>query len=229
MKYLSALLTQASGSLGGATASKNRGGNYFRAKVAPVQPRTVAQQSVRSNLATLAAMWKTLTAPQIAGWNSLASGVTLSDSLGNSYTPSGIDLFVGNNRNLEAIGEAVVEDPPASNASFEDISPLVATATAGTPAFTVAPTIGAAPTGFKFLVRCTRQLSPGISYIGQSDYRVIESFAATAFASLNVLAAYTARFGDLVAGQKIGIAVSLVEISSGFSSLQFTATTIVGA
>jgi hypothetical protein len=229
MKYLSALLTQASGSLGGATAAKNRGGNYFRKRIAPVQPRTVAQQNVRSNLATIASSWKTLTADQIAGWNALASTITLKDALGNSYNPSGIDLYVANNRNLSDIGEAMVEDSPSTAVSFDDISPLTVSITAGTPTFTIAPTIEAAPTGFKFIVSATPQLSVGISYIGQSKYRIVESFAASAFASLDVMDSYVAKFGTLTAGQKVGTKVALVSIASGFKSLPVTALTVIGA
>jgi hypothetical protein len=229
MKFISPLLSDARASVGGATFSKNRGGNYIRARVAPVQPRTVAQQNVRAGLATLAGMWASLTAAQIAGWNALASGITLSDSLGNSYSPSGIDVFVGNNRNLSDIAESVVSDTPAGSPNFDDISPLTVICTAGTPTFTIAPTIGAAPTGFKFLVRATPQLSPGISYVGQSKYRIVEAFAASAFDSLDILSTYTERFGALLAGRKIQVAVTLVQISSGFQSLQLTAAIIVGA
>ena len=228
MKFISPLLSDARASVGGATFSKNRGGNYIRSKVAPVQPRSTAQQGVRAGLATLAQMWRTLTPAQIAGWNTLAQGLTLKDSLGNSYSPSGIDLFVGNNRNLSSINATVVEDPPAQNAAFDDLSPLTVVATAGTPAFTIAPTVAAAPTGFTFLVRATGQLSPGVSYVGQSQYRIISHYAATAFASLNILAAYTARYGALVAGQKVQVSVELVQIDSGFASLPFSAQVVVG-
>lgn len=229
MKFISPILSDARASVGGATFSKNRGGNYIRAKVAPVQPRTVAQQEARANLSAIAGTWKTLSASQIAGWNTLAATITLKDSLGNSYSPSGIDLYVGNNRNLSAIGETSIVDPPAQTTSFDDITPLVLTATAGTAAFTVAPTIEAAPTGFKFLVRATGQTSPGISYTSQSSYRVIESFAATAFASLNILAAYEARFGALLAGQRVAVSVTLVEIATGFQSTPASQSVIIGA
>jgi len=228
MKFISPLLSDARASLGGATFSKNRGGNYIRSKVAPVQPRTVAQQNVRAGLATLAGMWKSLSAAEVAGWNSLASGITLKDSLGNSYSPSGIDLFVGNNRNLSDIGQTVVETPPSGSPNFDDISPVLATASAGTPTFAVVPTISAAPTGFSFLVRATPQLSPGISYVGKSEYRIVGYFPATSFASLNVLSDYVAKFGSLIAGRKIQVAVSLVQITSGFKSLEFSTSLLVG-
>jgi len=170
-----------------------------------------------------------LTSDQIAGWNSLAGSITLKDSLGNSYKPSGIDLYVGNNRNLSTVAETSVEDPPAASPSFDDITPLALTATAGTPTFHVVPTIGSAPTGFVFLVRATPQVSPGKSYFGPSAYRVVGPYAASTFASINILANYIARFGALIEGQRINVAVSLVEIASGFQSIETSQTVIVGA
>jgi hypothetical protein len=229
MKFISPLLSDARASVGGATFSKNRGGNYIRAKVAPVQPRSVAQQTVRANLSVLAGMWKSLSAADVAGWNTLAGTITLKDSLGNSYSPSGIDLFVGNNRNLSSIDEPVVEAPPAASPGFEDILPLGPSATAGTPTFVITTGLAAAPTGFKFLVRATTQSSTGVSYFTRSAYRVVASFAASAYASLNIESAYVAKFGPLVAGSKIAVAVSLVEIASGFQGVEATATLVVAA
>jgi hypothetical protein len=229
MKYISPLFSDARASVGGATFSKNRGGNYVRAKVAPVQPRSTAQQEARANLSTLSAMWKGLTQTQIAGWNSLASSITLKDSLGNSYKPTGAQLYVGNNRNLSDIDETTVDDAPAASPSFADVTPLAGSAAAGTPAFTITTNTGAAPDGFVFLVRATPQLSPGKSYFGKSRYRLIGHFADTAYASLNVLDDYTARFGALVEGQQIAFAVSLIEIASGFQSIEATGTLLVAA
>lgn len=229
MKFISPLLSDARASVGGATFSKNRGGNYIRAKVAPVQPRSTAQQEARSNLATLSGMWKTIGAADIAGWNALASGITLKDSLGNSYKPTGAQLFVGNNRNLSDIGATIIETPPPAAPAFEDITPIAGTAAAGTPAFAITTGAAAAPTGFVFLVRATPQSSPGKSYFGRSAYRVIGHFAASSFASLNVLSVYTAKFGTLVAGQRINFSVSLVSSTTGFQSIEASGSLLVAA
>lgn len=229
MKFISPLLSDARNKLGGSVASKNRGGNYFRSRVAPVQPRSTAQQQVRSNLATLSGMWKGLTDDQRAAWSALASGITLKDSLGNSYKPSGSQLFVGCNRNLSTVDESVVDDAPVSKPDFEDVTPLVLVGTAGTPGLHVTTGMSAAPTGFVILVEATPQLSAGIAYLGKSAYRVIGHYAATSFASVNILAAYNARFGALVAGARIGVKVSLVEIASGFQSTPASTDSLVGA
>jgi hypothetical protein len=229
MKYLSPLLSDARASIGGATASKNRGGNYFRARVAPVQPRSVAQQEQRANLAALSGGWKGLTQSQRDGWSALASGITLKDSLGNSYKPSGSQLYVGNNRNLSQIGETVVDDAPTSKPDFEDITPLGLTATAGTPLVEISTGLSAAPTGTVFLIKASPQLSPGISFVGLSRMRVIQFDAASLFATLIVTTNYTARFGAPVAGSGIFVAVTQVDIATGFSSTVATASTIVAA
>jgi hypothetical protein len=227
MKFISPIFSDARASVGGATFSKNRGGNYVRSKVAPVQPRSLAQQGARANLALFSGMWKGLTATQRAGWAGLAAGIVLKDTLGNSYTPTGSQLFVGCNRNLSDITATAITTAPSSVPNFPQLTPLALTATSVTPAMALATALAASPTGFTFLVKATAQLSPGISYVGQSKYRIIGSFAATTFASMNLLATYTARWGALRSGQKVQIAVSLIQIVSGFQSLQNTASVII--
>lgn len=222
MKFLSAVITQASGKLGGVVGAKNRGGNYFRAKVAPVQPRSVAQQEQRANLSALAGAWKSLSAAQIAGWNALASTLTLKDSLGNTYVPTGEQLYVGNNRNLSQVDETVVDDPPTTKPDFADPLPIALLSVVATPAFHLTTSLGAAPTGSVFQVSATPQLSPGKSFIGQSVYRNIGFFPASAYASMNILSAYVGRFGSLNVGANVGARLKLVDIATGFASTPAT-------
>ena len=219
MKYLSALLTQASGSIGGATASSNRGGNYFRARVAPVQPRSEAQQAVRARLSALSSKWRTLTPSQIAGWNSLASTVTLHDALGNSYKPTGAQLFTGNNCNLDDVGQPAIEDAPASAPTLPDITPVTAVGGAAPTTLQVSVGLTAAPTGNSFLIKATPQLSPGVSYIGQSRFRILQFFNATDYNTLDCSEAYETLFGDIVLGSSISVSVEMVNLATGFKGI----------
>jgi hypothetical protein len=228
MKYLSALISQGSASIGGATFSKNRGGNYIRKRVAPVQPRSSAQQAIRATLSALSGQWKSLSNSQIAAWSALASTITLKDSLGNSYIPTGNQLFVGLNATLTTCAEPTNSTAPGAPPAFADMLPIAATATAGTPSFTITTSLSTAPSGFIFLVRATPQGSAGIAFFGTSKYRVIGKYAATSYASINALAFYNARFGTLCAGTKISVRVSLVQISSGFESMYAETTVNVG-
>lgn len=227
MKYLSPLLSDARASIGGATASKNRGGNYFRARIAPIQPRTPAQQDVRSNLSSLSSSWRSLTQLQIAGWNALAATVTLKDTLGNSYKPTGAQLFVGNNMNNITVGNPLITTPPALKPDFPAAGETSAAATAATPTFIVTVGYTAAPGAGMFIVRATPQLSAGISFIGQSQYRVIGTFNSIAIPSFDILSDYTAKFGTLVAGTVVGIQVVLIAGLDGFASIASSTSTIV--
>lgn len=83
MKFKSQIVTQASGSVGGLTASHNRGGLYFRARAVPVNGNTIYQQAVRNYIKTCAAAWsQTLTQPQRDAWTAYAAAVPYVDSLG---------------------------------------------------------------------------------------------------------------------------------------------------
>lgn len=110
-------MTAASGSAGGVTASRNRGGMYFRARAIPTNPNTALQQAVRQNLGLLANVWSnTLTGDQQAGWNLYASNVPVIDTLGASMKLSGINMFIRTNTvNLQAGGEIVANAPTIFN------------------------------------------------------------------------------------------------------------------
>jgi hypothetical protein len=105
MKVTSALLTTMSGKLGGAVASKARGGiQYFRALVIPSNPRSALQTFMRQTLAGISAAWvATLTNAQRLGWEALADD-----------EESGIDVYVKVNSQIIRAGGARVDAPPVS-------------------------------------------------------------------------------------------------------------------
>lgn len=84
-----------SGSQAGTTASRNRFGQYLRSRATPVQPRTPKQTFKRAAFTQASSSWRQLTAPERDAWNAYASQVQRSDSLGQSYTPTGHELYVG--------------------------------------------------------------------------------------------------------------------------------------
>ena len=98
MKIKSALITQASGSIGGLTASRNRGGMYFRARATPVNPNTPQQQVIRGFVAQLASLWaSTLTAAQRLAWEYYAALVYLPDALGEDRNVGGLGMYIRSN------------------------------------------------------------------------------------------------------------------------------------
>ena len=98
MLFKSAFLTQASGSVGGVTASRNRGGQYFRARAVPVNPGTPQQSAIRGFVTALSNDWiNTLTQADRDLWNVYAANVTLVGPLGDPINVSGLNMYVRSN------------------------------------------------------------------------------------------------------------------------------------
>ena len=70
-------------------------------------------------------------------------------------------------------------------------------------ALSVAYTATPLAAGAKVACFSTGPVSPGVSFVSASRYRLLQVSAAAAASPANVLATYNAKFGALVAGQKI--------------------------
>jgi hypothetical protein len=91
-------VASASGSLGGTTFSRNRGGPYMRTRAIPVNPATSYQQAARQYVADLTSKWlSVLTAVQRAAWDTYAANVELPGPLGNPRNVGGIAMYVRSN------------------------------------------------------------------------------------------------------------------------------------
>lgn len=98
MLFKSAIITSASGSIGGVTASRNAGGNYLRGRAIPVNPNTPQQQAIRSFLAQGSALWaSTLTQAERDTWDLYAENVLLPNSLGDLRNVGGIAQYQRSN------------------------------------------------------------------------------------------------------------------------------------
>lgn len=131
MKYTPGLLAgELSGKAGSTVASHNRFGSYFRVRTIPVNPASESQVNARNNMAAISADWRTLTAEQRASWAAAALEVTLYDSLGRSYNPTGAQYHASCNRNVFVYdpAAAMVDTPPVVAAPVALLS-LTITAT----------------------------------------------------------------------------------------------------
>jgi len=82
-----------SGSIGGTTFGRNKGGAYARQKSSPVQPRTERQLEVRANLSVVSQAWRNLTAALRADWETWALNHPVLDVFGQSLKLSGMSAF----------------------------------------------------------------------------------------------------------------------------------------
>lgn len=211
-----------SGSVAGVTSSRNRFGQYRRTRAIPVNPRSSAQGAVRSRMSANASNWRTLTGAQRAGFTDLGTSMVRSDSLGQSYSLTGFQAFCSVNNVLDGSGGAPVTDAPALTTPAGLLTgTLTVTAIAMSFAFTATP-LGA---GAKLAVFASPQRSAGRQFEG--DFRQILVSAAAAASPVNILAAYTAKFGIPVLGNRIFI--SAVVSQNGFESGALVTSAVVTA
>lgn len=99
MKFKSQVYTQASGSIGGITYSRAKGGTmYTRSRAIPTDPATSNQTLVRALMSFLVNTWMTgLSAAQRQGWESYAANVPVTNVLGDQVFLSGQNWYVGSN------------------------------------------------------------------------------------------------------------------------------------
>lgn len=209
-----------SGSYQGMTASRNRFGQYFRTRASPVQPRTVAQLNQRARMTTNAAGWRAITGSQRAGWLGLGLAISRTDALGQTYTLNGFMAYCSVNNNKLDAGDAAVSDAPAI-VTPSDLTTATITLTAA--AFSVAYTATPLAAGVRLFIWVSPQRSAGVSFNG--DYRLLTVTAAAAASPANILAAYTAKFGVPVVGNRIFI--SLETYSGGFKGSPFNVSQVV--
>ncbi len=226
MKF-GAIVVDGRGKIGGHVASKNRGGAYLRTKVTPTNPNTSFQAAVRNRLTTFSQGFRALTSAQILAWNNAVSDFGKTDIFADVKFPSGVNLYMKLNSNLDEVGVAAISNPPLP-AEVEPVLTLSATAAAGTPAMSIVFTPTPVPANTAFILRATAQVSPGVSNLS-GKFRNIDVLDAASTSPENALAAYNAKFGALVAGRKIGIELVPVNKTTGQKGQAVSTTLIVAA
>jgi len=104
---------QMSGSIGGNTFARNKGGQYVRQRVIPTDPATPAQQTRRSVFAALTVAWSSsLTQDQRDAWDLYGANVATTNRLGQAIFLSGMNWFISANTMQNSIGGSFIEDGP---------------------------------------------------------------------------------------------------------------------
>lgn len=102
------------GSIAGTTFSKNRFGQYARARTKPVNPNTTRQDAVRSGVAEATARWsETLNNASRILWNEYAALVAMKNRLGETVFLSGFNHYIRSNAFRISLGFAAIDAAPA--------------------------------------------------------------------------------------------------------------------
>jgi len=128
MKFKSQILTQASGSVGGSTFSRNAGGMYIRARAIPTNPGTAEQNAVRWIMADLTSRWNNLlTDEQRLGWKLYSDNVQLPNTLGEQIKVGAMPMFIRSNLPRYQVGLTGVDDAPTTYNLGEFTAPVLGT------------------------------------------------------------------------------------------------------
>lgn len=203
MKYLG---SPQSGSQAGTTASHNRAGQYYRSRRAPVQPvGTGRRAAIRTAFGAAARGYAGLTGPQQAAWTSYALSFPITDSLGQSITLTGQQMYVSINTQLLNCGQAQSNVPPISNVVASAGVPTLTAVHAG--AITLTPAGLGAMTDFQLLAFSAPQ-SSGVSF--NKTFWQQSHVAGNSVTAVVATTAYTAQFGTPSVGQRIFFKVTPV-------------------
>lgn len=221
------MMTDARGKLGGQVFSKNRGGAYVRTKVTPSNPQTADQVAQRALLSSASQSWRGLTEAERESWNGAVSNYSSTNVFGDIINPTGAQLHTKININVALAGGSVVTTPPLP-IGISSPAGVSVTADASTPEVILAWTSGAVPANTVMVVEATPCVSVG-RYNVNNRFRVIGTLAAATATGADVATEYTAKFGSLVAGQKLFIRVKFINKNTGEVSQSIVTETIVVA
>lgn len=116
---LGALVAEARGSIGGIVASRNRYGAYLRNRTKPVDPGSTAQNDMRTRMASSVTQWRALGESERSAFNAKALTSPFTNRLGESFNPSGMNLFMQSATLLQMAGLSPITVPPV-NVSIDD-------------------------------------------------------------------------------------------------------------
>jgi hypothetical protein len=174
------MITQASGSIGGATFSRNRGGMYIRSRANPTNPGSAFQTVIRGFVAALTSAWNdTLTSSQRAAWDTYAENVPMTDSLGEPRNIGGLGHYVRSNVPRLQAGLDRVDDGPTIFNLGEFTNPSLGTVSAagGTAAVNFdEDDEWVDEDGAGLLVLFSRGQNPGVNYF-KGPYRFADLVA----------------------------------------------------
>ena len=113
MKFKSQIFTAVSGSVGGLTFAKNKGGLYTRARAIPTNPNTPAQVAARDALSTLVDAWTNILAEsQRDAWRTYAANTPVVDVFGDPKLLTGQQMYLRSNQPRVRAGVPRVDPGP---------------------------------------------------------------------------------------------------------------------
>lgn len=178
-KFISSIITEASGSVAGTTYSRNKNGSYIRNKSVPVNRNTLAQQAARAIFSGVSSGWKGLSPDQRASFENQIMNYPYVDSLGQTKYYTASQLYKSLNNSLMQLGLPGVNllGAPIPMKSVINTEVITIQAGAGTMRINTMSfsdgTNDTVPEGFTLAVYATDVKGNGFTSPKNSDFRYI--------------------------------------------------------
>lgn len=105
-----------SGSIGGTTYSRNKGGAYMRFRAIPVTSTTPEAMAAKTRMSAASQAWQVLTEGERDAWSQWANANPITNALGNPVTLSGAMAYIGIRARLVLAGQTILTEPPIVSA-----------------------------------------------------------------------------------------------------------------
>lgn len=218
MKITSQIISAGSGSVGGLTLSRNKGGMYFRARAVPTNPNSTQQQAVRQILSGLVDDWTNeLTQAERDAWEVYALNTPTLDVLGALIFLTGQQSYIGANTPRIQAGLDGVNTAPTifDHGSFTNPSFGIDTANDEVDVTFEDTDAWANEDDSAMLVYASRPQNPSINYF-KGPYRFAGLIAGDNAIPPTSPAAIALPF-PIVAGQKVFLRVSVSRVDGRLS------------
>ncbi len=170
--------------------------------------------NAQKNIGNNASAWKDLTTEQRATWIAAAPNFPFKNKFGETYTPSGYQLYMSVNTNLSLVGVATLTDAPEVPVLESCPAFTVVSSTSPTATFYMAGTI---PAGYKMTMYATAPMSAGRA-VTKGNKKAILVFDETQTFPVSLDTAYSKIFGTLPSAGTVWFEGKLTKADAGRTS-----------
>lgn len=211
---------------GGVVFTRGRAGIFARSYIEPLYTNSTEQQFVRGVFAFCVNHWQTgLTDAQREAWNTYALTLYSDTRILPTRQLSGYQAFMRVNVLIGNWGEPLLDVPPTTNAVHELTSLSISTHTAAPQALKVSFS-PAVSLGLHLNINATPQVSPGRLWCWAKS-RFISDIQNGNLSPYDMTAEYTAQYGALVPGKRVGIIAYFVNPFNGAMSQKHRLSAII--
>lgn len=206
-----------SGKLGGSVAARNRAGAYMRNWAKPTNTPTAIQTARRAQFQTVSAGWTALDDTNRDAWNAWASGLTMLNRQGDSYVPTGRQMYMSCNQNVLLCDGTMLDSPPtgATPPVIDPGTTAEVTETAGV--LTLYGITGPGPVdGLYFIIQASPMQQAGRNNL-TTQFRQVVFMPADAF--MQIEGDYPTVFGSSAPlGARVQTKMRAVDRNTGLTS-----------